>query len=90
MSTTKPLKANGGDFVIAAEVRTAESDTYLTTAEAAQLVRLSPRTLERLRLQGSGPRYLKAGRGKKARVLYRRTDLVAWLEQSEFKSTSEY
>lgn len=90
MSTTKPLKANGGDFVIAAEVRTAESDTYLTTAEAAQLVRLSPRTLERLRLQGSGPRYLKAGSGKKARVLYRRTDLVAWLEQGEFKSTSEY
>ena len=36
---------------------------YLNTEEAAEIVRLSPRTLERLRKEGSGPRYLKPGKG---------------------------
>lgn len=63
---------------------------YLTTTEAARFVRLSPRTLERLRVLGNGPPFLKAGRGKRARVLYRLTDLKAWLEGTAFQSTSEY
>ncbi|MBU2580260.1 MAG: helix-turn-helix domain-containing protein [Alphaproteobacteria bacterium] len=63
---------------------------YLTTPEAAHYVRLSERTLERLRLDGTGPRYKKAGPGKRARVLYDRDDLIAWLDGSSFASTSEY
>lgn len=63
---------------------------YLTTVEAADFVRLSPRTLERLRVQGTGPRYIKAGRGKRAKVLYRIADLQEWLEATTFQSTSEY
>lgn len=63
---------------------------YLTTAEAADFVRLSPRTMERLRVQGTGPRYIKAGRGKRAKVLYRVADLQEWLEATTFQSTSEY
>ena len=62
----------------------------LTTSEAAKIVRLSPRTLERLRVSGEGPRYIKAGPGKRAKVLYRETDLAAWLEQFSYGSTSEY
>ena len=62
----------------------------LTTAEAAGRLRLSPRTLERLRVSGEGPRYMKAGPGRRARVFYLGSDLEAWLAQFRFGSTSEY
>lgn len=63
---------------------------YLTTLEAAAFLRLSPRTLERFRVEGTGPPFLKVGSGKRSRVLYRSTDLKAWLDAFAFKSTSEY
>jgi hypothetical protein len=47
---------------------------FLTNAEAAALLRLSPRTLEKHRVFGRGPRFHKFGR----RVLYALTDLEAW------------
>jgi len=62
----------------------------LTTSEAASRLRLSPRTLERLRVSGEGPLYLKVGPGKRARVLYRQSDLESWLAQFCYGSTSEY
>lgn len=66
------------------------SNAYLTTEEAAALVRLSPRTLERMRLTGDGPRFHKVGPGKQSRVLYQREELEAWLTGFAFRSTSEY
>lgn len=62
----------------------------LTTVEAAAFLRLSPRTLERFRVEGTGPRFLKAGAGKRARVLYDPTELEAWITGFTFASTSEY
>jgi hypothetical protein len=56
-----------------------------TQAEAAKVLRLSERTLERMRLTGLGPTYVKAGR----RVLYRQTDLEAWIASQVRASTSE-
>ena len=47
----------------------------LTTVEAAANMGLSPRTLERYRVNGEGPKDLKLGRT----VRYRRTDLDEWL-----------
>lgn len=67
-----------------------EAKRYLNSEEAARILRLSARTLERMRVEGSGPRYLKAGRGTRARVLYRPADLDAWLEGRSYQSTSEY
>ena len=61
------------------------TDTFLTQDEAAKLLRISPRTLERYRVAGSGPRFVKAGR----RVLYRHADLETWTEANTFASTSE-
>lgn len=58
---------------------------YLTQEEAAQFTRLSPRTLERMRLTGTGPRYSKAGR----RVIYSRRAIEKWLEGRTYKSTSD-
>ena len=63
--------------------------SLLTTIEAAKFLRLSPRTLERLRVQGDGPRFMKAGRGLRARVLYTPSDLHDWVSH-KFGSTSEY
>lgn len=63
---------------------------YLTSLEASVIMRISNRTLERMRVEGSGPRYIKVGPGKRARVLYRQSDIDAWLAQYSFGSTSEY
>jgi excisionase family DNA binding protein len=57
----------------------------LTQAEAARLLRLSERTLERLRVAGGGPKFVKAGRS----VRYRQCDLDAWIEARVVNSTSE-
>jgi excisionase family DNA binding protein len=58
--------------------------TMLDQREAAKLLRLSERTLERLRLQGGGPLYIKCGRS----VRYRETDLEAWIASRIVSSTS--
>jgi len=63
---------------------------YLTVDEAAEYLRVSPKTLERWRVDGSGPQFFKAGPGLRSRVLYRQSDLDAWLEGFVYKSTSEY
>jgi predicted DNA-binding transcriptional regulator AlpA len=57
----------------------------LTQREASYVLRCSERTLERLRLSGLGPRYVKTIR----RVLYRESDLDAWLTARLVRSTSE-
>lgn len=50
--------------------------TYLSTRQAAELLGLSPRTLERYRGSGEGPPFMRMGRG----VRYSRADLDAWME----------
>ena len=57
----------------------------LTQREASALLRLSERTLERFRLTGLGPVFVKAGR----RVLYRESDLEVWVASRVRGSTSE-
>ena len=63
---------------------------FLTTIEVADMLRISRRTLERMRVEGTGPRYLKVGPGKRSRVLYRQTDVEAWIGRFNYGSTSEY
>lgn len=58
---------------------------YLTNEEAATFLRLSPRTLEKLRVIGGGPRFRKFGR----RVLYAIDDLEAWANARSFEMTSD-
>lgn len=67
-----------------------DGERYLIPVEAADFLRLSIRTLERYRVEGFGPRFIKVGRGKRARVLYRLSDLRAWLDGSVHQSTAEY
>lgn len=62
---------------------TTPSDCYLTTKEAARHLRLSPRTLEKMRGIGNGPRFCKFGR----RVLYARAVLDTWAAGHSHDST---
>ena len=58
---------------------------YMKTPEAAKLSRLSVPTLERMRLKGDGPPFIKAGKS----VIYRRADLESWLASRLVRSTSD-
>ncbi len=61
------------------------SQPYLRTPEAARLLGLSGRTLEKHRTHGTGPRYRKLG----GRVVYTLADLQAWADVGLRDSTSD-
>lgn len=75
MDTAAPSPAAGA----------AANPEFLTTVEAAGLLRLSPRTLEKQRVLGGGPRFRKFG----ARVVYALADLRAWADDNTFGMTSD-
>jgi predicted DNA-binding transcriptional regulator AlpA len=58
---------------------------FLPQPEASAFLRLSERTLERHRIAGTGPKFVRLGR----RIVYRRADLEAWVDENTFRSTSE-
>ena len=55
-----------------------DEDRLLTEVQAADLLRLSARTLQAWRCRGIGPPFVRAGRA----IRYRRRDLVAWAEEN--------
>ena len=63
-------------------------DYFLNTREAAALLGLQPGTLRKMRWQGGGPRYIRLGQSRRARVLYRSSDIDEWLKAREFTSTA--
>jgi len=67
------------------ERREADAPFLTTGAAALFLGGLSRRTLERWRVVGEGPPFLKLGR----RVFYARRDLVEYATQQRRRSTSE-
>jgi len=62
------------------------AEELLTTRQAAAFLKVSPKTLERMRVEGAGPAFVKVGRS----VRYRRSDLLAFIDSNVFGSTSEY
>ncbi|MFT8481168.1 helix-turn-helix domain-containing protein [Gluconobacter oxydans] len=58
---------------------------YLRGGEAAELIGVSIRTLEKYRCTGGGPPFLKVG----SRVLYLREDVEAWLQRHRCRNTSD-
>ena len=65
--------------------QSAQPARYLTNDEAAAFLRLSPRTLEKQRVIGGGPRFRKFGR----RVMYAIVDLETWADARSFQMTSD-
>ena len=62
------------------------SQNVLRTREAAAHVGLSASTLNKMRVRGDGPTYVKSG---PRIVVYRLEDLDRWLVERRRKSTSE-
>lgn len=63
--------------------QSSQHPNYLTNSEAAAFLRLSPRTLEKHRVIGGGPRFHKFGR----RVMYALADLETWASERSFETT---
>ena len=59
---------------------------FLRTPEAARVLGLSGRTLEKHRIYGTGPRYRKIG----GRIIYALDDLYAWADFGMRTSTSDH
>ena len=57
----------------------------LTVREAASFAKLSKSTLDKARVAGRGPPFVKVGNA----VRYRRADLEDWLDSCVVRSTSE-
>ncbi len=58
---------------------------YLTTDEAAELLRLAAHTLHKWRCDGAGPPYVRVGR----RIVYRRDALREWALDREVRHTGQ-
>ena len=58
---------------------------YLSTPQAAAILGLSPRTLERYRVTGEGPVFAKLGR----LVRYSQADIEQWAARRCRRSTSD-
>lgn len=58
---------------------------YLNCDQTGAHLKLSPRTLEKLRTTGGGPRFRKLGR----RVVYTLSDLDTWADAHACESTSD-
>jgi len=56
---------------------------YLTQEQAGDHLNLSPRTLEKMRSVGGGPRFKKLGK----RIRYTKADLDAWASARSCDST---
>jgi excisionase family DNA binding protein len=64
-----------------------KDERLLTTPEAASYLRVSKSFLDKLRVYGGGPEFIRPGKRK---ILYRNSDLDLWADQRRFRSTSEY
>jgi hypothetical protein len=62
------------------------TNEYLTTAQAAELLRVRPQTLRKRRCTGDSPPFI---RFSPCRCLYSRAAILTWLADRSFASTSE-
>lgn len=61
----------------AAHILSMETITFLETTEVAELLKISPRTIEGWRNDGTGPTFRKVGRV----VRYERSDVIDWVRR---------
>ena len=57
----------------------------LTQRQASEMLALSERTLERFRISGIGPKFVRMGKS----IRYRLSDVEAWIASRTVGSTSE-
>lgn len=66
-----------------------KSGFLLSTAEAAKYLGLTTNYLEKLRITGGGPAFVKISGGPSGMVRYIRDDIDAWVLASRRCSTSD-
>lgn len=67
-----------------------DPNELLTSKVTAALIGIKLNTLEIWRGQAKGPPFIKLGTSPQAGVRYRRADVIAWIEQRLYASTSHY
>ncbi|MGF7163033.1 excisionase family DNA binding protein [Rhodoligotrophos appendicifer] len=63
------------------------NDPFYTPEEAAEYLDCSKSYVDKLRVTGGGPRFVRFGPRK---ISYRRSDLDEWVKTLKYRSTSEY
>ena len=54
---------------------------FMTPIEVAEMLKLSQRTLEKMRLESRGPKYYRLGDSGKSKVLYLLDEVMEWVER---------
>lgn len=62
----------------------------LDTNAVAAMIGIAPMTLRIWRVHGKGPKFAKLGDSKRSGVMYYEADVLAWLDERKFASTSAY
>jgi predicted DNA-binding transcriptional regulator AlpA len=62
-----------------------DDDLMLDVQAAARFTGIAAATLAKMRCMGGGPLFVKLGR----RVVYRRSDVIAWLNARRVRNTTE-
>ncbi|RQZ74556.1 DNA-binding protein [Burkholderia glumae] len=80
-------------YEVLAALHALPDQVALTTTEAALFLRLSPKSLERMRLDGSGPAYVQAGargaKGANQKCLYLKAALLEWQRANQVSDAME-
>ncbi|MEW9804987.1 helix-turn-helix transcriptional regulator [Mesorhizobium sp. ZMM04-5] len=82
-----PLDSGHSKLPIEGDEQGYSASPYLTVPQAAAYLRVSKNYLDKLRVSGTGPSFVRLGRRK---VLYRKADLDQWINERIFGSTSQY
>jgi len=61
-------------------------EKYFTVKEVARMLRVVPGTLQKKRINKTGPKYIKTGRRS---ILYPAKDLMQYMKEHHYFSTSE-
>jgi hypothetical protein len=80
-SYEKTLRDGGGDIL--------HSRKVLSVREAALLCNVSVSFLNKARISGGGPRYVKFSPSPRGRIGYQLADLERWLDSRKRQHTSE-
>lgn len=71
--------------------QTVDLDEFITNKETAKLLGVRPNTLEVRRHQGKdGPPFYKLGDAPNAPVRYLRSEVIAWVKEQAYRSTSAH
>ncbi|HEY0200830.1 MAG TPA: DNA-binding protein [Burkholderiaceae bacterium] len=71
---------------LAQQAQTTLSETYLTERQFSDRYHVAPRTLQRWRVTGEGPRFVRLG---VRRIAYRLSDAEAWAGQHVYVSRAD-